>query len=271
MADQSPTKPAVDTTNLDAYVNPIQAMVTHEKLVLDIYSMTARKGIAFPALIKSYQDSFSTNLETVTFVGHPEPLRKAKSTERTIAITIAVVAQDVHEAKKNLTNVKHLVQMLYPAMDQKTSMGVKQRYVRVGGDPIFKIRFQNFMVSGESSGKLSSAKRSGLKGYIDGLSYTMDFDSGVFPEGGKAGTGMLYPQNIELSFSYYPFHETAPGWVFNTDEGKTLRQGFSPRSLPYAVGKKEATPKPSSGKKKADPVKNVVNESRNNRVLNNVK
>ena len=67
MADQSPTKPAIDTTNMGAYVNPIQAMVTHEKLVLDIYSMTARKGIAFPALIKSYQDSFSTNLETVYF------------------------------------------------------------------------------------------------------------------------------------------------------------------------------------------------------------
>ena len=125
------------------------------------------------------------------------------------------------------------------------------------------------MVAGESSGKLSSARRSGLKGYIDGLSYTMDFDSGVFPEGGKAGTGMLYPQKIELSFSYYPFHETAPGWVFNTDEGKTLRQGFSPRSLPYAVGKKQAAPATSDSGK--GPVNDAVTESENKRMLNSGK
>jgi len=241
MADQSPIEPSVQPIQ-EGYFDAIQTMTNQEKLFFDIYSITAKKGVAFPAIIKNYQDTFNTNLDTITFVGHSEPLRKVKSTERQISVTLDVVAQNLEEARKNFTNISTLVKMLYPALEERNS-GLKnfpaQRFVRSGGDPLFKIRFLNFMVDGQSDGGFSSAQQSGLKGYMDNVSYSMDFDSGVF----KEQLGMLYPQHIELSFSYFPFHEQAPGWILGADpKTNQSKPQFSAPSLPYAVEQDEIRP-----------------------------
>jgi hypothetical protein len=236
MADQSPIEPSVQPIQ-EGYFDAIQAMTNQEKLFFDIYSITAKEGVAFPAIIKNYQDTFNTNLDTITFVGHSEPLRKVKSTERQISVTLDVIAQNLNEAKNNFIKISTLVKMLYPALEERNS-GLKnfpaQRFVRSGGDPLFKIRFLNFMLDGQSDGGFSSAQQSGLKGYMDNVSYSMDFDSGVF----KEQLGMLYPQNIELSFTYFPFHEQAPGWILGADKkNNQTKPQFSAPSIPYAVGK----------------------------------
>jgi len=213
---------------------------------VSFYSYNANATVRFKAFITSFRDSFKTSIGSETFVGHPEPLRKAKTIERVINMSFDVPAYDTSEAHKHLRDIKHLVQMLYPSYVETSAAGIPQRYVRSGGDPLFSIKFLNFIGQPGTGdvGTLSayedtspsinkSVASSGLKGYIDGLNYDFDWTQrgGFLNKPGESQ--YLYPKLIKVSFIFLPFHETTPGWL-----GEGPVRTFSHAGVPYKLGSK---------------------------------
>jgi len=219
-------------------------------LALDIYSVTANVRVAFKAFLTSFKDSFDAQLETQMFVGHPQPLRRQKAVDRSVAIGLDIPAHSVDEAKLNLRNIALFTKMLYPvAQSIKSDLsGVPdQTQIMAGGDPQFKIRFMNLLIDGttatleNNSTNFASAKESGVTGYVDNLSYEFDLDSGFLTDWGKTPTGsrpkrpkrfdnFAYPRLIKLSFVFYPLMERSPVWIYGEEGERTFTNG----SFPYA-------------------------------------
>jgi hypothetical protein len=215
-------------------------MANQHGLYIDIYALHAKARVAFKAFLTSFQDSFDTSLDVSTFVGHVEPIRKMRAVDRQMQIGLDLPASNAFQAKLNLHNVGLLAKMVYPLVDTTHVGGgqgpgawnVQRAHVKAGGDPIFKVKFKN-LITGPNVNPRGPALIDGLKGYIGNISYSFDLPSGFFNDEGD--TGFLYPQLINLSFSFFPFNEKVPAWTQEVDkgsDGKTIR--FTRENYPYA-------------------------------------
>ena len=221
------------------------AMANRHGLAIDIFSPTVGVRVAFKAFLTAFTDSFDSQLETLYHVGHPQPTRRQKSVDRSIQIGIDIPSFSVEEAKFNLRNISLFTKMLYPAANvvKSTLDGVPdQTQILSGGDPIFKVRFMNLIVDGQTqslsdeSTSFASAKTSGLMGYIDSLSYEFDLEQNFHTDwkdhkiDGHGFDNFVYPKLIKLSFTFYPLLQTAPVWKIEEGESKS----FTNASWPYA-------------------------------------
>jgi len=229
--------PGADT-EYGPWNDPTNLFANDYRLYVDIYSVHTKTNVKFKAMLENYAESVNTQLASETLVGHSEPLRKVKGIDRSISIGLNLVAGDLYQARYNLRDLGLFVKMMHPAVEVEKVAGVDQKLVLAGGDPLFKIRFMNFMVEG--TGKQSAhinAKANGLKGYIDGLQYSFDLDSGFFGGAGEEA-GFVYPQLIKMSFNFYPFYSSTPAWTFKEtgDEGRSAwtNKGFSHPNSPHA-------------------------------------
>ena len=220
------------------YADAEAAIANTSQLFIDIWSVSAQTGVAFKSLLTGWQDSINSELYSETMLGHTEPIKKTKSIERVVSISLDVVAADETEAANNMRNVALLAKMQYPTGDRiKTGAG-RRLQVRPGGDPVFKIRFANFLHDGKSMHTNgASAKEIGQLGYISNLQYEWDLDSG-FHGTAEKDVSYVYPQLIKLTFDFHPFHEESPGWSY---QGKTDQTGpgaygtiFNRIGLPYS-------------------------------------
>jgi len=232
--------PPIPPENRGSYA-AVRNLSNNHKGVISFYSYNAKKTVRFKAFIKDFRDAFRTSIGNETFVGHPEPLRKAKTIERVINLGFDVPAYDVSEARKHMEDIKLLAQMLYPSyVTDNAAEGIPQKYVRSGGDPIFSMKFLNFIGKPDSNdvGTLAAYEdrspaiatavaASGLKGYIDGLNYTFDWShrGGFLHKPGE--TQYLYPKLISVTLAFFPFHENTPGWIDGNFDGD---------GVPYKIG-----------------------------------
>jgi len=205
-------------------------------LYIDIYSIIAKKSVAFKAFLEAYEDAFDAQTESHTFVGHPQPYRKQKSIERSITLSLALPASNVYQAKVNLASISSLAQMMHPLATKEVVADVDQYTVVAGGDPVFKVKFLNLisdsaMPNTELATAAGIAKDTGVRGFIDDLRYefALDADGGGFLTN-KDEKGFIYPKLIKLSFIFYPFESVSPLWVIGAD-GEVE---FSRKSFPYA-------------------------------------
>jgi hypothetical protein len=190
------------------------------KLYLDIHHVNSGKSVVFKAFLQNYSEQFNTAYDEQYFVMNQQPVRKLKSTVRSISLSWVMPAADFGEAHINMGKISLLSNMLYP--EQVKSGG--GFYAKVGGSPIFKLRLVNFMV-GASHSKVhtySAATESGLLGYIDGFNYSFMFDEGFF-----LNSGQTLPKNIEASFTYHPVNEKSPAWI---------NKEFNYKGYPYKEG-----------------------------------
>jgi len=215
-----------DTTNMFAIT---------QNLLLDVYSFNADTNVTFKAMLTTFSDNFNTSAQPEVLVGHPEPLRKIKTVERVVSVGFDLPAFSKAEAKANLKRIKLLVSMLYPSV-QSTSgtsqYGIPQKYVKAGGDPLFKIGFKN-LLSKEVGVGGGTAKDFGLTGYIDNLNYDFALDSSfvngpslqesIRLEGAGAippSPSFIYPKLVRVNFVFYPLHTITPGWEKTGEDGK---------------------------------------------------
>lgn len=226
----------------------VRTIANRHKGTISFYSYNANKVVRFKAFITGYRDSFRVNVGNEHFVGHSEPLRKVKNIERVLNISFDCPAYDTSEARKHLEDLKLLVQMLYPAVVRENAAGVVQQYVRSGGDPVFSLKFLNFIGDPQSNnaGTLAAYEdrtsvgsktnqgviSSGLKGYVDGLTYDFDWSQrgGFLHKPGESQ--YLYPKMIKISFAFLPFHEITPGWLGRSGE----REFANGEGMPYKIG-----------------------------------
>ena len=62
------------------------ALANKHGLYIDIYGMHCKTRVAFKAFLTNFSDNFDTGLDTTTFIGHPEPVRKIRSVDRQMQI-----------------------------------------------------------------------------------------------------------------------------------------------------------------------------------------
>tara|TARA_Y100000310_G_C20615734_1_gene780505 strand:+ start:695 stop:1558 length:864 start_codon:yes stop_codon:yes gene_type:complete len=225
------------------YTDYSDTLANQHGLYLDIYALHAKARVQFKAFLTSFQDSFDTSLDVQTFVGHAEPVRKMRAVDRQIQIGLDLPAGNAFQAKVNLRNLGLLVKMVYPLVDHSHvgsgpgGWEVQRAHVKAGGDPIFKVKFKN-LITGPNVNPRGPAAIDGLKGYIGNINYSFDLPSGFFHDidsENKSQTGFIYPQLINLSFTFFPFNEQMPAWSMSTDEssdGKGIR--FTRANYPYA-------------------------------------
>jgi|2_EtaG_2_1085320.scaffolds.fasta_scaffold01123_3 hypothetical protein len=254
------------------------SLANQHGLYIDIYAMHAKARVAFKAFLTSFQDSFDTGLDVNTFVGHAEPVRKMRSVDRQIQIGLDLPASNAVQAKRNLHDVSKLVRMIYPLVDKKTDVGVERAFVKAGGDPIFKVKFKN-LITGNSQNPVGNARVDGLRGYIGNINYSFDLPSGFFHDvgphtkgahKGAADTSFIYPQLINLSFSFFPFNETLPAWTMSGDEAPGTRNiKFTRPNHPYAWTSEGSTLLDSWASTSANKISKVtamtVNKALNNK------
>jgi len=210
-------------------------------LFIDIYSVTARKSVSFKAFLTAFRDNFDTQLEAHTFVGHPQPYRKHKTTERSVEIGLDIPAFGTSEAGNNLSKIALLAQMLHP-LGTRSNID-RHPIVLPGGDPMFRVRFLNLLVDGNQSNfsipAKGVAKETGVRGYIDNLSYefVLDADGGGFLTDSSGKKGFVYPKLIRLTFTFYPFESEALMWI--GEEDSFSREAF-PYIFPSTEGKRAA-------------------------------
>lgn len=200
-------------------------------LYIEVFHINSRKTVRFKAFMKDYNDVHNVTYDDQNFVGQSEPVKKWKSTVRQIDLSFAVVASGIAEAKQNLSKVSLMTNMLYPEQ-QKDGDGI---ITKVGGSPIFKVRFLNLI--GAPGVPWGDAWKTGLQGYISNFLYRVDLENGVnfhAPSmrvnansagrkirSSERGAGKndfhVYPQEINVSFTFYPVYEKSPGWRVEGD------------------------------------------------------
>ena len=126
------------------------------------------------------------------------------------------------------------------------------------------------MVDGTSAQSAHiDAATNGLKGYIDGVTYNFDLDSGFFGGAGEEA-GFMYPQLIKLNFNFYPFYSSTPAWENSKGQKRSdwKSRDFSHPNSPHAYrGTAEGEMRDSWSGVSTD-VTDEVNQSRMDSALN---
>ena len=213
-------------------------------LALWIQHVNTGKMVSFKAFLTDFQENFDTAYDEQYFVMHPDPLRKWKSTVRSINLGWKIVAYDTKEAEHNLRQVSSLASFLYGEQEERFAGGVSFYSPKVGGSPIFRVKMVNLM----TDTNLGSNAESGLLGYIDGFTYKMSMDQPFFSKeaeaqrdkglirnlfssrGAAGGASVIYPQLIEASFKFYPVHEKTPAWINGNFSIGRFPYGINPAS-----------------------------------------
>ena len=224
------TRPAGPLSN--STTDYSDAMANKHGLYVDIYGMHCKARVAFKAFLTNFSDNFDTGLDTTTFIGHPEPVRKIRSVDRQIQIGLDLIAFNDYQAKKNLDDLSLLVKMIYPVIEKTADTNTDRVHVKSGGDPIFKVKFKNLIV-GDSVSPTGPAITNGLKGYLGNINYNFDLNAGFVTDPNDEKV-FLYPKLISLSFTFYPFNEKAPGWEYKSDGPGKERYVFERTNYPYA-------------------------------------
>jgi hypothetical protein len=225
------------------YGDRSDAIANNRNMYVEIYHVNTGKSIRIKAALSNFEDRYSTDYSTDFFVMHTEPIRKWKSTVREISFALRMPANGVAEAKDNLAKMSLLARMLYGEQVREGGGFVP----RVGGGPIFKIRFLNWIagVSPAADGAsgfvnaFGNAETSGLLGYISGFSFkpgnlTDGFIQEPNSSDGRVTPGSpgeeqptdIYPRFVDFSVTFYPIHIKSPAWI----DGK-----FNYENFPYGT------------------------------------
>ena len=233
-------------------VDPTNSMANKYGFYIEIFHINSRKTVRFKAFMKDFNDVYNTSYDDQFFIGQTEPIKKWKSTVRQIDIAFAAVASGLAEARDNLAKVSLLTNMLYPEQ-QADGDGM---ITKLGGSPIFKVRFLNLI--GAPGIPWGDAWQTGLQGYISNLLYRIDPEGGILFHAPSSLAGakevkrpikpseralgqdhLVYPQTINLSFTFFPVYERSPGWRTDSDIAVFTVNKNDVSDYPYGVNTKE--------------------------------
>jgi hypothetical protein len=179
----------------------------------EFYHLPSDYFVMFKAFITRYSDDFRSEWKKTKVYGRMDDIATFVNTSRSISVGFKTVAASVQEAEQNMVRVSLLIQMLYPSYDVAKESGLST----IKGSPLFKIKFLNW-IKGTSANSLGAeegksnlgsgnAKSSGLMGYLEGVSFDPDLESGVFQAGLE-----IYPKVIDLNLTFNVIHEHPLGW-----------------------------------------------------------
>jgi len=232
----------------------------YQRFFIQLQHLPTMQSVFFKAFLTQFEDQYTSEWQPEQLFGRMDPIRSFRGTQRMITLGWDVVAASLDEAAHNLTNCSTLLSMLYPSYDHSAKASppnnngteqVKNKKApgnlttqKAEGDikksqkagpkqsqgnastihsaPLFRIKFANLIQSTKGTDTPNTAIESGLVGTIDGLTYAPDLEAGFF-DPKVAGTSVLYPQTIQLSFGFHVSHDHPLGW--NTGAPAKLRAG----------------------------------------------
>ena len=232
-------------------------LVNKKGMGLYFYHLPTGKEVVFKAFLTSYEDSFNSKWSSERVYGRNDPIHTFQGTERSISLAWDVPARDYTEAKENFIKASTMYTMLYPTY--KAAAGQDKTGI-ISGAPLIKIKFGNLIIDASKTFSANAtsektAKTSGLLGYIDGLKFSPDLESGFF-DGGESvanpSPGELIPQTIKLSCNFHILHSHALGW--STEDKKLRKAGQNGNeNYPFHLNVKSVLPNVVGDKKTIDP------------------
>ena len=171
--------------------------------IIQIYSYTSNEVYQFTAFLTDFKDQRASNWSSQEVYGRMDPIYTYKNTTRKITLGFDIPAYDIDDATVNRNNLILLKSSVYPIYMEREQ---KNNYV-LSTPPFHRIKFANLI----SSQVLNKSKvQYGLLGWIDGINYKPELESGFFTIGDN-----LIPKLFKLNFTFNIIHEHPLG--FNKD------------------------------------------------------
>ena len=166
------------------------------------------KEISFPAIIKNFQDQFSSTHSPTEVYGRMDPIYTFQRTKRKIMCTFDCIAASKIEAYQNLASMSKLITFLYPTYKDFGNAST------ISSPPLFRIKLMNLMQSAKPAPESNDGEGNGsnigngLLGFVDGFSYNPPFGTTTFVDDHDFITPITFP----VSFNMNVVHEHDLGW-----------------------------------------------------------
>lgn len=178
--------------------------------------------VSFPAIIKSFQDQFSSTHSPTEVYGRMDPIYNFQRTKRKITCAFDCVAATKLEAYQNLKSMSSLITFLYPTYKNINDAST------ISSPPLFRIKLMNLMQSANpppAEGEEGSEENTpvgnignGLLGFVDGFTYNPAFGNTTFVD----DYDFITPISFPVQFSFNVVHEHDLGW--GEGEGASFEQ-----------------------------------------------
>ena len=166
--------------------------------------------VSFPAIIKNFQDQFSSTHSPTEVYGRMDPIYTFQRTKRKITCTFDCIAASKIEAYENLANMSKLITFLYPTYKDIDDSATAST---ISSPPLFRIKLMNLMQSaipapGDSNEGSENNIGNGLLGFVDGFTYNPPFGTTAFVD----DHDFIAPITFPVSFNMNVVHEHDLGW-----------------------------------------------------------
>ena len=155
--------------------------------------------VAFPAIVSSFQDQYTSNWNEENIYGRMDPLMVFQNTQRQITMDWSVVAYSGEEARTNYIKFKQLSRLLYPTYSEENGV------FTMAGAPLLRVKFTN-LVQGET---IVGANGGGLLCAVNGFSFNPVMEDG-WAEMGSPGS--VFSKNYNVSTTLKVLHEHQLGY-----------------------------------------------------------
>jgi hypothetical protein len=207
-----------------SYNNAFESYVQGRILsVMDVGDSDKSAINFYSGIVKKCTDSFNPTYNSEGIFGNPDPLRNYTATERSISVSITLIAPTATAAQTNWGDISRMSQLVYPIYSL-----IDGEYV-ITARPKVKVKLMNLIVN--------HTNRQHLPGYITNLSFDPNLEDGVY-EVRRAGGGEIYPKYIDVSFTFLPEHTSLLGRVEGEKDVEGEDNTVSDRmaTFPYGYG-----------------------------------
>ena len=175
----------------------------YSEFTIEFTHMPTGHRVAFPAIVKQFNDKFESAWDVEEHYGRMDPVAKFKHTRREVNFTLDVVNDDAFEAANNLRKFQMLTRFLYPKYDSALE-GKGAGAVTISSAPLIGIKFGNLIKTATNNGPLI--------GYVDMFSLTPDDDMGFWYALGMDNTSMA-KRSINKNNAKEYAEAKANGWI----------------------------------------------------------
>ncbi len=189
-------------------------------LFLEFYHVASKNSVKFMAYLDDYNENYDVNTTPTDVYGRADPIMTYRSTKRNISVSFTIPARDRTEAIENVNRLATLIKFLYPAYKPiEHLLGEGDQPLKyfssattLSKPPLIRMKYAN-IISNNITSQQSSAKNSGLLGFVTGLNHTYNNDSGGFDTIGEDGSPFILPKIITVTVNFAPIHEHPIGWT----------------------------------------------------------
>jgi len=216
-------------------MNPSEIFTSENAKIntIQIYSLVSKEEISFSSFITDFNDQHNSNWSSQEIYGRMDPIYTYKNTVRKITLAFDVPSYDMNDAKKNYEKINSLMDSLYPMYN---SEGMSLGASNIVAPPLFRIYLHNLI---DVVGDLQKDDRSGLLGWIDGVSFKPDIQTGFFVD---KENQEVFPKLFKVNFNFNVMHEgyTGNSKDYTEEETEEVVTEEAEQATPPGTAKAEA-------------------------------